>query len=752
MRVHRVEEWLSSESYTRSATFRREMSSKKGKSGKSNQGKKQEMVQDERLQAIVLTDSFETRFMPLTAVRPRCLLPLANIPLIEYTLEFLAKAGANEVYLMCSSHAEQIQEYIDNSKWSLPWSPFKVSTIMSLESRSVGDAMRDLDNRGLITGDFILVSGDLITNMEFDKALEVHRQRKKDDKDHIVTMCLSKATQFHKSRSHEPATFIFDKSNDRCLYYQDIPLASSKEKSTIDIDPELLEDVDEFVLRNDLIDCHVDICSPHVPAIFQENFDYQYLRRDFVKGVLSSDLLKKHIYAYITDEYAARAESWQTYDAISQDLIARWCYPLVLDSNILKDQTYTYESQHIYKEKDVVLAQSCKIKKNTAIGSGSKIGEGTVIENSVIGRNCQIGSNIHIKNSYIWDAVIINDGTSINHSIVASDVQIGSGVTLEDGSIVGFNVIIDDNAIIPVGTKLSANPVQKRHQFLDSNNHIDYSDDSEEHDDEFDQLQDREDTAETSYSKELVGKNGRGFLYDSDSDEDDEDESSDKHICNTMVYRDDAIYLSDTSISSATHKHRKRRTMSMTSVYTDFENEDEEEDFEKEAVATVERAIENNHDLDTSMLELNTLRMSMNVSYHDVRNASVIAILRRIYHFVATQTLGPKEAIVKVLQQWSPLFKRQAFDNDEFVDLMNILMYRVLDQNFEKKDFILFHLYNCLYDLDILDEDVIYQWWEVVDKSPEYDTVKVLVAKWIEWLKNADEESSAEDSEDEESD
>lgn len=724
------------------------MSSKKGKSGKSNQNKKQDVVQDERLQAIVLTDSFETRFMPLTSVKPRCLLPLANIPLLEYTLEFLAKAGINEVYLICASHGDQIQEYIDQSKWSLPWAPFKVNTIMSLESRSVGDAMRDVDNRGLITGDFILVSGDLVTNMDFDKALETHRARRKADKDHIVTMCLSKATQFHRTRSHEPATFIFDKSNDRCLYYQDIPLASSKEKTTVDIDPELLEGVDEFVMRNDLIDCHVDICSPHVPALFQDNFDYQFLRRDFVKGVLSSDLLKKHIYGYITDEYATRAESWQTYDAISQDFIARWCYPLVLNSNLLKGQTYSYESQHIYKEKDVVLAQSCKIKKNTVIGSGSKIGEGTVIENSVIGRNCKIGSNINIKNSYIWDDVTIEDNCTINHSLVASDVKIGSRVTLNDGSIIGFNVVIDHGMNIPVGTKISAAPVEKTNlHFLDNGNNMDSSDEESTFSRSVDENQNADAALDASYSEQLVGPNGKGFVYESDFEEDEEDDASAKYITNTLTYRDDGIYLSDTSISSTTQKRRKRRTMSMTSVYTDFEGEEEEEeeDFEKEAIATVKRAIENNHDLDTSMLELNTLRMSMNVSYHEVRNASVIAILGRIYHFVATQTLGPKDAIVKVLQQWGPMFKRQAFDNEEYLDLMNIILDRVIDQKFEKPDFVLFHVYNSLYDSDILDEDVIYKWWDIISRESKYDQVIGLVAKWIEWLKTADEESSGED-------
>ncbi|SCU81670.1 LADA_0C00386g1_1 [Lachancea dasiensis] len=719
------------------------MAGKKGKvTGKGgNGGNKAELVQDERLQAIVLTDSFETRFMPLTAVKPRCLLPLANVPLIEYTLEFLAKAGASEVYLMCASHADQISEYIENSRWNMPWSPFRVSTIMSLESRSVGDAMRDVDNRGIITGDFILVSGDLVTNMEFDKALEFHRKKKAEDKDHIVTMCLSKASQFFRSRCHEPAVFLLDQSNDKCLYYQDIPLENSNQKTSISVDPELLEDVDEFTVRNDLVDCHVDICSPHVPAIFQENFDYQFLRRDFVKGVLTSDLLKKSIYAFITEDYAARVESWQTYDAISQDFIARWCYPLVLNSNLLEDQTYSYESEHIYKEKGVVLAQSCKIGKRTVIGSGSKIGEGTIIENSVIGRNCQIGENIIIKNSFIWDNAIIGSQTAIEHSIVASNVKIGSKVVLHDGCVIGFNVVLDDNMVVPVGTRLSEACVERQpSQFLDSEPYG------------FDDTVDRAAKSTNALpARELVGEKGVGYVYESD-DSDYEDVSSvlDK-VTNALAYRFDDLYLSDNSISSISAKLKKKRRSSTTSAYTDREedddDEDEEEDFDAEAIATVERAMENNHDLDTALLELNTLRMSINVTYHEVRSATVVALLRRTYHFITTQTLGPKEAVQKVFGQWGLLFKRQAFDQEEFIDLANLILEKAVVQAFEKPEFIIFTALSCLYDHDILDEDVIYTWWDQTSQDSSHAEAKTLTGKWVEWLRTADEESTSEEEE-----
>ncbi|GCE98255.1 translation initiation factor eIF-2B epsilon subunit, GEF [Zygosaccharomyces mellis] len=702
---------------------------------------KDEMVQDDRLQAIVLTDSFQTRFMPLSYDKPRCLLPLANVPLLEYTLEFLAKAPVKEVYLVCSAHASLISEYIEASKWNLPWSPFKVFTIMSPEARSVGDAMRDLDNKGVITGDFVLMSGDAVTNLDFDKFWDFHKKVHAKDKDHIVTTCLSKATQFHRTRAFQPACFILDKSDNRCLYYQEIPLPSSKLKTSVEIDPDLLEGVDEFVLRNDLIDCRIDICSPLVPAIFQENFDYQMLRSDFVKGVLSSDLLRKHVYAYITEEYAARVESWQSYDSISQDFIGRWCYPLVLDSNLMPDQTYSYESSHIYKEQGVVLAQSCKIGKCTAIGSRTKVGESALVENCVIGRNCYIGSGAIIRDSHIWDNTIIGNNSVINHSIIASDTKLGTNVVLNDGCIIGFNVVIEDGKELPRGVRINGTPVKNL-----EDNGFGLSEDE--------QPEEAPKNTDLEIAFEFCGSKGRGYLYEDPLSEDELDSPIGEEMISGLSHRLDEVYLSDNSISSVT-KSKKKRTMSTNSVYTDREDDpteyEDEEDFGIEGVATVKRAIENNHDLDTALLELNTLRMSLNVSYHDVRTVTVIALLDRVYHFIATQTLGPKDATNKVFARWGPMFRREAFDPEEYIDLMDVLMEQVVLQDLEKRDLILFSAFNTLYDSDILEEEIIYSWWAHVSKDPKFDDVKKVVAKWVEWLQEADEESSDEEEEEEES-
>ena len=54
-----------------------------------------------------------------------------------------------------------------------------------------------------------------------------------------------------------------------------------------------------------------------MPSLFQDNFDYGDIRRDFVTGVLTSDLLMKNIYCYVVkDGYAARVADTRSYDSV----------------------------------------------------------------------------------------------------------------------------------------------------------------------------------------------------------------------------------------------------------------------------------------------------------------------------------------------------------------------------------------------------------------------------------------------------
>ena len=67
-----------------------------------------------------------------------------------------------------------------------------------------------------------------------------------------------------------------------------------------------------------------------VLSLFQDNFDYGDIRRDFVHGVLTSDLLMKNIYCYIAKEgYAARVQDTRSYDAI-RFVLTKFCNQLIV--------------------------------------------------------------------------------------------------------------------------------------------------------------------------------------------------------------------------------------------------------------------------------------------------------------------------------------------------------------------------------------------------------------------------------------
>jgi len=65
------------------------------------------------LQAVLVADSFNRRFFPITKDQPRVLLPLANVALIDYTLEFLTATGVQETFVFCCWKAAQIKEHLE---------------------------------------------------------------------------------------------------------------------------------------------------------------------------------------------------------------------------------------------------------------------------------------------------------------------------------------------------------------------------------------------------------------------------------------------------------------------------------------------------------------------------------------------------------------------------------------------------------------------------------------------------------------
>lgn len=358
--------------------------------------------------------------------------------------------------------------------------------------------MRDLDGKHLITGDFLVVSGDVISNLPIEGALAKHRARREKDKNAIMTMILREAGRKHRTKASSVSpVFVVDPTKDRCLHYEEID-HHSPESSRLNIDPEIITTFSEIDIRQDLIDCSIDICTPDVLSLWSDSFDYQTPRKQFLYGVLKDyELNGKTIHTHIIeDHYAARVRNLKAYDAISKDIISRWAYPLCPDTNLLPGHNYELRKGTLYQEQDVTLARSCVVGRRTVIGQGTRIGDKTTVKDTVFGRNCNIGKNVTLDGAYIWDNVVIGDGTTVRNAIIASDVVIGSNCTVKQGALLSFNVKIANDVTVSEGRRITTAP--------------------------------GEDGASQASDPEIVGQGGEGYEYVpyDDSDDEDEDETA----------------------------------------------------------------------------------------------------------------------------------------------------------------------------------------------------------------------------------
>ncbi|KAH7889309.1 nucleotide-diphospho-sugar transferase [Phlebopus sp. FC_14] len=754
--------------------------------------------EDEVLQAVILADSFNKRFTPLTTHKPRCLLPICNAPLLDWTFESLALAGVQEIFVICRSHAELVKATIKNSKWSNPSAGLKIVPIVTAkETFSPGDAMRDIYTHGIITTDFVLVTGDLVSNVRIDEVVRVHKERRKTNKDAIMTMVVKESGVRHRTRSRgDSAVFVLDPETSECLHYE--PVTGYPPKKYANIPREILIEHPEVEIRNDLLDCSIDVCSVEVPSLFQDNFDYGDIRRDFVHGVLTSDLLMKNIYCYIAKQgYAARVKDTKSYDAISKDILSRWTFPLVPDDNHPGGHSYELlrGNKYIAKDNSVVLARTCKIGNNTLIGSQSSIADNAQVSASVLGQRCTIGAGSVVRNSYLFDGVVVGPNCTVEYSIV------GAGVQIKENSMVGRGCLLADDVI--VGPQARVQPFErlsKRRHTAESDEDEEEENEDEEGDDE-DEDEDAEDGDDEADSEDEetdsdyeeveanqdpealanLGSDTNAIIWPQPKVDEDEEVDELEHPDNQRLMRigwlrlqlgagDDAsdLVLSDPG--------------SVTSSEAESESESDDDDgfgespsssttslplgtpanlvaqadsaaiseFQHEVAQSLERAFAEDHSVDNAAVELKTLRMASNVPLRLVREAVVAAIVNRI-KIVEGGVVPQRREIAVMISRWGGLINKiGGVDPVETIE--------VLQECCASSDRLpLFgQILAALYQDDIVEEDDIRIWHKKaesqgagVKSATLQENFKKCWSVGALMIKQFDEQESDEDSEDE---
>jgi mannose-1-phosphate guanylyltransferase len=122
--------------------------------------------------AVILAGGLGTRLYPVTYEIPKPLIPVQGRTLTEHVLDVLKEHGVKEVILALGYRADQIQKYFGTGrKFGL-----KIKYVIEKEPLGTGGWMHLIKKKDIPKEDFIVLNGDNLFDIDFEKMLEVHKR------------------------------------------------------------------------------------------------------------------------------------------------------------------------------------------------------------------------------------------------------------------------------------------------------------------------------------------------------------------------------------------------------------------------------------------------------------------------------------------------------------------------------------------------------------------------------------------------
>lgn len=116
------------------------------------------------MKAIILSGGKGTRLKPLTDYVPKPLVPIANVPILEWQIKYLKKFGIKDVIISTGYKYDQIENYLKNKK------NLGVTITFSVEKSPLGTggAIKKAGKQ-IKEKSFFVINGDTITNIDLRK-------------------------------------------------------------------------------------------------------------------------------------------------------------------------------------------------------------------------------------------------------------------------------------------------------------------------------------------------------------------------------------------------------------------------------------------------------------------------------------------------------------------------------------------------------------------------------------------------------
>ena len=343
------------------------------------------------MKALILAGGFGTRLRPLSCTRPKLMFPIANKPLIDWVLEGLSKHGVKTVIMAVNYGAEVVSQYVGKDK-------FDMTIIYSQENKPLGTGGPVKKAQDFLNGDtapFFVLNGDVLSSINYRALSKFHHATGS-----LATIALHEVD--------DPSRYGVVEVNGENQIVRFIEKPRPEETSS------KLINAGVYMLDHSVL----DLIAPQTKIS-----------------------MERHIFPILVKK---RQLYGQKFEGLWTDIGTPEDY---LQANI--------SMLGIIAKEKPLLGKAVEISNTATLIPPIVVGnEVTIEKDACIGPNVALGDQVTVRsgskitNSVVFSKALIDASTSIKNAIIGESAILGRWVRIEDGSIVGDHVIINDDVIL----------------------------------------------------------------------------------------------------------------------------------------------------------------------------------------------------------------------------------------------------------------------------------------------------------------
>jgi len=121
------------------------------------------------MKAMILAAGFGTRLRPLTQMKPKALMPVANRPILARNIEYLIHHGITEIIVNAHHHARQVVDYLKDTSFGL-----HIEVSVEPEILGTGGGIKNTEDFWN-QEPFLVINSDILTDINLAAVSRVHQ-------------------------------------------------------------------------------------------------------------------------------------------------------------------------------------------------------------------------------------------------------------------------------------------------------------------------------------------------------------------------------------------------------------------------------------------------------------------------------------------------------------------------------------------------------------------------------------------------